>query len=176
MLESMMRERLAAFTMQGEDLPQATNRVDLDPSVRDVWGLPAGRVTYVPHRHEAACAAHWGPRLEAVLRDAGAERTFWVTSPPLEHTAGRRQPDPTPTSRHVMGTARMGTDPRTSVCDPWQRLHDVENVVVTDASVFPTSTGYGPTLTLVALAIRASRALAGLAPLRSTRPADAHRS
>ncbi len=175
MLESMMRERLAAFTMQGEDLPQVTNRVDLDPSVRDVWGLPAGRVTYTPHRHEAACAAHWAPRLEAVLRDAGAERTFWVTSPPLEHAAGRRQPDPTPTSRHVMGTARMGGDPRTSVCDPWQRLHDVENVVITDASVFPTSTGYGPTLTLVALAIRASRGLAGLEPLRSTRPADSHR-
>ena len=49
--------------------------------------------------------------------------------------------------------------------------HDVENVVITDASVFPTSTGYGPTLTLVALAVRASRALAGLEPLRSTRPA-----
>lgn len=70
--------------------------------------------------------------------------------------------DPTPISRHIMGTARMGTDPRTSVCDQWQRLHDVENVVITDSSVFPTSTGYGPTLTIVALAIRASRALAGI--------------
>ena len=37
------------------------------------------------------------------------------------------------------------------MCDPWQRLWDVDNVVVTDSSVFPTSTGYGPTLTLVAL-------------------------
>ena len=65
-------------------------------------------------------------------------------------------------SRHIMGSARMGDDPRTSVFDRWQRLHDVENVVCTDSSVFPTSTGYGPTLTIVALAIRASRALAGL--------------
>jgi choline dehydrogenase-like flavoprotein len=72
-----------------------------------------------------------------------------------------------------MGTARMGDDPRRSVCDPWQRLWDVDNVVVTDSSVFPTSTGYGPTLTLVALAIRASRALAGLAPIRSDRAAGA---
>jgi choline dehydrogenase-like flavoprotein len=70
-----------------------------------------------------------------------------------------------------MGTLRMGTDPKTSVVDPWQRLWDVENVVCTDSSVFPTSTGYGPTLTLVALAIRASRELAGLEPLRSHRPA-----
>jgi choline dehydrogenase-like flavoprotein len=64
----------------------------------------------------------------------------------------------------------MGDDPRTSVCDRWQRLHDVDNVMIADSSVFPTSTGYGPTLTIVTLAIRAARALAGLEPLRSPRP------
>jgi gluconate 2-dehydrogenase alpha chain len=170
MLESPMRERLAAFTMQGEDLPQAANRVDLDPVVKDVWGAPAGRVTYAAHRHEVACAEHWAPRLEEVMRRAGAEATFWVTSPPLEDARGRVARDPTPISRHVMGTARLGADPRTSVCDAWQRLHDVDNVVITDSSVFPTSAGYGPTLTIVALAIRAARALAGLDPLRSTPP------
>ncbi|GMU78694.1 MAG: hypothetical protein AMXMBFR46_14890 [Acidimicrobiia bacterium] len=161
MLESTMRDRMAAFTMQGEDLPQASNRVDLDPRIRDVWGLPAGRVTYSPHRHEIACARHWAPRLEAVLREAGAHSTFWVTSPPLaEHQ--RAGSDPTPVSRHVMGTARMGSDPRTSVCDPHQRCWDVDNVVVTDSSVFPTSTGYGPTLTIVATALRAARSLGGV--------------
>ena len=73
-------------------------------------------------------------------------------------------------SRHIMGTCRMGDDPRTSVVDRWQRFHDVENMVCTDSSVFPTSTGYGPTLTIVALAIRACRELAGLPPLRSRPP------
>jgi len=166
-----MRDRMAAFTMQGEDLPQASNRIDLDPHVRDVWGFPAGRVTYQPHRHEIACAQHWAPRLEAVLRHAGADRTFWVTSPPTDGPAPGRAPgNPSPISRHIMGTARMGNDPSSSVCDRWQRLHDVENVIVADSSVFPTSTGYGPTLTIVALAIRAARALAGLEPLRSERP------
>lgn len=164
MLESPMRDRMAAFTIQGEDLPQATNRIDLDPSLRDVWGMPAGRATYSSHRHEIACARHWAPRLEDVMREAGAEQTFWVTSPPIDPPAAGG--DPTPISRHIMGTARMGDDPRTSVCDRWQRLHDVQNVMITDSSVFPTSTGYGPTLTLVTLAIRASRALAGLDPLR----------
>jgi len=172
MLDSPMRDRMAAFTMQGEDLPQSSNRIDLDPHVTDVWGFPAGRVTYRPHRHEIACAEHWAPRLEEVMRAAGAETTFWVTSPPVEGP-GRRNPDPTPQSRHVMGTARMGDDPATSVCDRWQRLHDVDNVLVADSSVFPTSTGYGPTLTIVALAIRAARALAGDEPLRSTPPASA---
>jgi choline dehydrogenase-like flavoprotein len=165
MLDSPMRDRMAAFTMQGEDLPQASNRIDLDPRVTDAWGLPAGRVTYQPHRHEVVCSRHWAPRLQAVMSDAGAENTFSVTSPPLPEQLALFPGDPTPTSRHVMGTARMGDDARTSVCDRWQRLHDVENVVITDSSVFPTSTGYGPTLTIVALAIRATRALAGLDPL-----------
>jgi choline dehydrogenase-like flavoprotein len=157
MLDSTTRDKMVAFTMQGEDLPQFTNRVDLDGGVRDVWGLPAGRVTYAPHAHEVACAHHWGPRLETVLRAAGAQGTSWVTSP---GTPGTIAPDIEPMSKHWMGTARMGTDPGTSVCDPWQRLWDVDNVVVTDSSVFPTSTGYGPTLTLVALALRAAGALA----------------
>jgi gluconate 2-dehydrogenase alpha chain len=166
MLASPMRDCMAAFTMQGEDLPQASNRIDLDPHVTDAWGTPAGRVTYESHAHEAVCARHWAPRLEAVMRDAGARHTFWATSPPLpDHLAGRPGMNPSPISRHVMGTARMGDDPRTSVCDRWQRLHDVENVVIADSSVFPTSTGYGPTLTIVALAIRAARALADLDPL-----------
>ena len=105
------------------------------------------------------------------MKEAGADTTFWVTSPPLEKHMQGLAGDPTPISRHIVGTARMGNDPDTSVCDRWQRLHDVENVMIADSSVFPTSSGYGPTLTIVALAIRASRALAGLEPLRSVRPA-----
>jgi choline dehydrogenase-like flavoprotein len=168
MVESSSRDCMAVFTMQGEDLPQATNRVDLDPSVKDVWGSAAGRVTFSPHRHEIACARHWAPRLEEVMRRAGATSTLWVTSPPLP---GAGDPASTPISRHVMGTARMGADPATSVFDPWQRAHDIENLVCTDSSVFPTSSGYGPTLTIVALAIRACRELAGLPALESHQPA-----
>jgi gluconate 2-dehydrogenase alpha chain len=164
-LDSTTRDRMAAFTMQGEDLPQAGNRIDLDPQVRDVFGFPAGRVTYAPHRHELATAGHWAPRLEAVLREAGAAHTFWASSPPMEGSRGDRPGFVAPMSRHIMGTARMGDDPATSVFDRWQRMHGVDNVVCTDSSVFPTSAGYGPTLTIVALAIRATRALAGLDPL-----------
>ena len=157
MVQSPMRDKMLVFTMQGEDLPQATNRVDLDPAVRDVWGMAAGRVTYSSHRHDIECAQHWGPRLEAVMLDAGADHSFWVTAPgiPGSPTEGLQ-----PISRHWMGTTRMGVDAKQSVCDPMQRLWDVPNVVVADSSVFPTSTGYGPTLTLVALAIRATAELA----------------
>ena len=161
MRDSSLRERLWVFTMQGEALARPENRVDLDPAVRDAWGGPAGRVTWSPHRHELATSAHVGPILEAVLRDAGAEWTVTSPSPPIGDDAGMSPLGLAPASRHVIGTARMGNDPATSVVDPWSRLWDVDNVVVCDSSVFPTSTGYGPTLTLVALAARAATALAG---------------
>ena len=163
MRSSPLRDRLWAFTMQGEDLPQATNRVDLDPSVRDAWGRPAGRVTYAPHRHEVAASGHFGPVLEAVLRDAGAEWTITSTSPPVDDPAlHERSPlGVAPASRHVMGTCRMGEDPRTSVVGRDGRFHDVDNLLCADSSVFVTSAGYNPTLTLVALAIRTARLLVG---------------
>jgi choline dehydrogenase-like flavoprotein len=163
MRDSSLRERLWVFTMQGEDLARPDNRVDLDPTVRDAWGGPAGRVTWSPHRHELATSAHVGPLLEAVLRDAGAEWTVTSTSPPIGDDAGMSPLGLAPASRHVIGTARMGDDPRTSVVDPTGRLWDVDNVLVCDSSVFPTSTGYGPTLTLVAMAARTAAQLVGSA-------------
>ena len=89
----------------------------------------------------------------------GADWTVTTTSPDPSASYGGYI-SPVPNSKHVMGTARMGTDPTTSVVDPYGRLHDVPNVVVADSSVFVTSSGYGPTLTLVALALRAARAMA----------------
>jgi gluconate 2-dehydrogenase alpha chain len=159
MRESPLRDHMWGFTMQGEDLPQASNRVDLDPSVRDARGFPVARVTYRPHRFEQAASAHYGPVLAAVLVEMGAQWTIATTSPDPAAPYGG-DISPVPASRHVMGTTRMGDDPRTSVVDRWGRVHGVPNLVVADSSVFVTSSGYGPTLTLVALAIRAARALA----------------
>jgi len=163
MAGSGLRRHMWVLTVQGEDLPQATNRVDLDPSVRDAWGMPAGRVTYRPHRHELAASDFAAELHEAVLADAGAEVTFSATSPPQHDLDQHRTSNPigiAPASRHVMGTARMGADPATSVVSPEQRLWDVDNVLVCDSSVFVTSTGYNPTLTLAALSHRAATLLA----------------
>jgi choline dehydrogenase-like flavoprotein len=169
MLESKMRDRMWAFTIQGEDVPQVTNRVDLDPRIKDVHGFAAGRATFDVHRHEIVASQYYAPKLDAIMREAGAEWTLTATSPPLEGSrAGTRSAS---VSRHIMGTCRMGDDPRTSVVDRWQHFHDIENMLCTDSSVFPTSTGYGPTLTIVALALRACRNLAGLPALTSARPA-----
>lgn len=163
MRDSSIRRRLWALTMQGEDLPQQRNRIDLDPRVRDVWGRPAGRVTYAPHRHELVASAHFSPVMEQLLLATGAEWAFTTTSPPTGELAvhDRSPLGIAPASRHVMGTCRMGTDPTSSVVDANSRFHDVENMICADSSVFTTSAGYNPTLTLVALAHRAACTLAG---------------
>ncbi|HTZ09858.1 MAG TPA: GMC family oxidoreductase [Acidimicrobiales bacterium] len=164
MRSSPMRDRMWAFTMQGEDLPQLTNRVDLDPAVRDARGFPVARVTYRPHRHELVASAHHAPVLLRVLEGMGATWTMTATSPSMDDRDPRGVVGRVPMSRHVMGTTRMGTDPRTSVVDPHGRVHGLDNVVVADSSVFVTSAGYGPTLTLVTLAARAAAAMAGTVP------------
>ncbi|HXZ62475.1 MAG TPA: GMC family oxidoreductase, partial [Acidimicrobiales bacterium] len=162
MRESNLRERMWAFIMQGEDLPYLTNTVDLSPSVRDARGFPVARVTYEPGHHELAASKHHGKILQSVLEEMGAEWVMHTSSPGVSyHGVGAT---PVPDSRHVMGTARMGDDPATSVVDRWGRVHGLDNVVVADSSVFVTSSGYGPTLTLVALAARAAHHLAGTSP------------
>ena len=161
MRRSPLRDRMWAFTMQGEDLPVATNRIDLDPSVRDVRGFPVARYTYAPHPHELAASAHHGPRMAAILEAMGAEWTSVVTSPGTAGGPAEKSTPDAPMSRHVMGTVRMGEDPATSVADANGCLHQLPNVVIADSSVFVTSSGYGPTLTLAALAARAATAMIG---------------
>ena len=164
MRRSDLRDRLWVFTMQGEDLPQSSNRVDLDPSVRDVFGRPSGRVTYLPHDHEVAASRHFAKTLEEVMLDAGAEWSFSTTSPPVGEITALDRHNPlglAPASRHVMGTCRMGDDPRSSVVNRESRFHDVDNLLCADSSVFVTSAGYGPTLTLAALSLRAAYLLTG---------------
>jgi choline dehydrogenase-like flavoprotein len=104
------------------------------------------------------------------MLDAGADWSFSSTSPPadspdagIEHPLGLA-----PASKHVMGTCRMGEDPATSVVGPNGRFHDIENLLCADSSVFVTSSGYNPTLTIVALAHR-------MASLLVEQPLDATR-
>jgi choline dehydrogenase-like flavoprotein len=152
---SSLRDRLIGCQMLAEDLPQLANRVDLDPVVRDVYGLPVARVTYSPHRHELLASLHWARKLRAICLATGAERALvypaalgWASDPTANNT------------RHVSGTLRMGDDPTQSVCDGFGRMHDAGNVIVCDGSLFPTSGAMNPTLTIMAVALRAATALA----------------
>jgi choline dehydrogenase-like flavoprotein len=77
-------------------------------------------------------------------------------------------------SAHQMGTCRMGTDPATSVADPWGELHDVKGVWIGDGSAFPTPTGTNPMVSIMALARRTAEAIAGSRV--ESRPAELTRS
>src|SRR5438094_5820712 len=152
-----VRDHLAGISLVGEDMPQLANRVDLDPRVRDVHGFPVPRVTHSSHRFELAASAYYGPRLQEICRRAAPTALTDVVSAALAaRGSGAGFLGPYSTA-HIMGTARMGNDPGRSVTDRWGRLHEVENVHVADGSVFVSSGGFNPTLTIMALALRMAR-------------------
>jgi choline dehydrogenase-like flavoprotein len=137
-----------------EDLPQAENRVDLDPGIRDFLGFPAARITYSPHRHEKVFAGIATRVVQAMsLAAPGAIAAATIPFPLLS--------DGIFPTYHLGGTARMGVDPETTVCDAEGRLHECQNVVVADGSAFPTFPSQNPTLSIMAHAMRVTRALVG---------------
>jgi choline dehydrogenase-like flavoprotein len=145
------------------DLPRETNRVDLDPDVRDAWGLPAARITHTSHPNDVA-QANWQVAKNAeILEAAGASRI---------HTVGLADMIPG-TTTHQHGTARMGDDPAKSVLNRWCQAHDVDNLYVLDGSCFPTATGVNPTPTMMANAWRCAEHIAKTRGGSRPRPATA---
>jgi choline dehydrogenase-like flavoprotein len=168
---SPTRDRLAAMTMQGEDLAQESNFVDLDPDIRDVYGLPVARVTYKSHPYEIGAALHYVPTMLAILVAAGAvfaaplgsDLPHGILPPELEQGIGSSGiVNAVPGSRHIMGVFRMGGDPATSVTDPFGKFHDLANLWSGDGAVWPTSAGMNPSLTIMALSLRMACNIVGL--------------
>jgi choline dehydrogenase-like flavoprotein len=152
MRSSLLRDRLLGITMMGEDLPYATNRVDLDPSVRDWRGVPVARITYGPGAHELAAEAFYLPWIARLLEASGASASIAIPAEPSSRFGIGEAT--VPQTEHVMGGMRMGNDPATSVTDSVGRHHFLDNVFVADGAVFPSSGGHNPTLTIMATAMR----------------------
>jgi choline dehydrogenase-like flavoprotein len=125
-------------------LPLETNRVDLDPEVRDAWGLPAMRITSKSHPDDIKCMEFFRQKSLEVLQAAGAKKVW----------AG--QVNDSRGGAHNRGTCRMGNDPKTSVVDKYHRAHDVPNLFIVDGSNLVTGGRNHPTMTLQALAFRAA--------------------
>jgi choline dehydrogenase-like flavoprotein len=126
----------------GEDLPDPANEVTLDPKLRDGDGIAAPRVRYRMGENSKRLIEYHIARAAESLRAAGAREVK------VERTHGG--------SSHLMGTARMGNDPASSVVDRWCRAHDTPNLYVIDSSVFVTAGGVNPGPTIAALAKRAA--------------------
>jgi choline dehydrogenase-like flavoprotein len=133
-------DRNAGMVMICEDLPEPGNAVTLDPELRDSDGIPAPRITYRLSENSNRMLEHGVARAKDVLAAAGAKDTFAEAPLPF---AGW----------HLMGTARMGTDPDRSVVNAWGRCHDVRNLFIVDGSIFVTAAAVNPTNTVQALAL-----------------------
>ena len=136
-------DRSMAVGMVVHDMPQHDNRIELDDTVTDAWGLPVAKVTLTPHENDLAMGRYLIDRNAEIMEAAGASSVQKVY---IDRVTGN--------CSHQHGTARMGDDPASSVLDRWCAAHEVPNLYVVDGSSFPTATGANPTLTIMANAWR----------------------
>jgi choline dehydrogenase-like flavoprotein len=134
--------RLSGF---GEMLPRADNRVTLDRSKTDKWGIPIPHIACTLSQNELNMIAAINADAKAMLELAGCTDIQM-----REHYGG------TGLGIHEMGTARMGKDPRTSVLNGFSQAHDVPNLFVTDGSAMASSGCQNPSLTYMAMSARAA--------------------
>ncbi len=135
----------------GTSLPLETNNFSLDPDVKDAWGLPALRMTYKDHADDLKLITWLNDRALELLDAAGAQKKW--TLPIAEQQF----------SVQLLGTCRMGNDPKSSVINTDHRTHDVKNLFLCDGSSLVTSGRGQPTMTIQALAYRAADRMTALA-------------
>ena len=127
-----------------EDLPEEHNRVTLSPTLVDSDGLPAPKIEYRISENTRKLLKFTVARMVEAHEAAGAThiitQELWIDQP-----------------GHLLGTARMGDDPATSVVDSYGKAHDVDNLYIADGSIFVTSGSANPTCTISALALRVGK-------------------
>jgi choline dehydrogenase-like flavoprotein len=133
-------DHVASIGIVCEDLPEEQNTVTLDPVLKDCHGIPSPKITYRYSDNSLKMLAHGLSRADEVMQAAGAREVMRVG--PLRVSGW-----------HLLGTARMGNHPETSVVNSWGRSHDVKNLFIVDGSVFVTAGGVNPTSTIQAMAL-----------------------
>ncbi len=146
-LQELLRDYnyYAKATIVGEVLPDDHNRVTLS-EVKDRFGLPAPKVAFSYGENEQRMARGAKRILREIMAAAGGEVLY--------------EGDDT---AHLMGGCVMGKNPGTSVVDSYGQCHEVPNLFIAGATIFPTSTGNNPTLTVMALAARSAERIKTLA-------------
>jgi choline dehydrogenase-like flavoprotein len=127
-----------------ETLPYYDNKITLDKSEKDKWGMPLVRIHFEYHANEAAMKKDIRASAEEMLQKTG-----------FVNVHGFSYDTPGGSAVHEMGTARMGHDPKTSVLNVNNQMHNVKNVFITDGSCMTSSANQNPSLTYMALTARA---------------------
>ena len=134
----------------GECLPRMDNYVEIDPSLKDTFGIPVLRIHMTYGENERKMVKDMADSAAEMMEAAGARNV-------------RRRESPSGPGRaiHEVGVARMGNDPKKSVLTQFQQTHDVKNLFVCDGSGFTSTACQNPTLTIMTLAVRSMDYLMG---------------
>ena len=127
-----------------QDIPRFEQKVTVDPSVRDFWGIPVARLSPALNETDVEGCTFMASKAEIWLKEAGA--VFIWKTPGTSRFVGAMS--------HQAGTCRMGNDPKTSVTDKYGRIHPAPNLFVADASLHVTNGGFNPALTIMANGFR----------------------
>jgi len=143
--------RTVEIFSHGTSLPVENNSFSLDPDLKDAWGLPALRMTYKDHPDDLRLTDWLNARASELLDAAGAVKKWSFPAQEQQFAV------------HLLGTCRMGNDPKTSVINSDHQTHDVKNLFLCDGSSLVTSGRGQPTMTIEALAFRAADRITALA-------------
>jgi choline dehydrogenase-like flavoprotein len=137
------------FAGRGEMIPNEDSFCELDPTVKDKWGIPVLRFHWKWSDHETKQAAHMQRTFTDIITSMGGK-------PGKSDASGADAIEPGGKIIHEVGGTIMGADPKKSVTNQWCQTWDVKNLFVTDGGPFVSNADKNPTLTIMALAWRAS--------------------
>ena len=151
----------------GEMLAQKDNRVELDPEVKDHWGIPALKIHFTHCDNDRKLLAHFQESARELFRAAGGEVMSGMGesgpvgfpgapgSPDAKLQEGKKvRKDNVGSSIHEVGTARMSADAKEGVLNSFCQTHDIDNLYVFGGNAFPSTGDKHPTLTMMALTAR----------------------
>ena len=139
------------FAGRGESIAIESNYCEIDPNTVDEFGIPVLRFNYKWTDHEKLQAKHMHETFEELIHNMGGQTFGGNPGPDQEY--GLNRPGEI---IHEVGTTRMGNNPRTSVVNQFEQMHDVDNVFIVDAGPFVSQADKNPTWTILALAWRTS--------------------
>ena len=143
-----------SFVCRGEMIPNAGSWCEIDPDGKDQWGIPTLRFHYQWSENELNMVRHFQQTTKEIIERLGGEIQGDVRPAEEAISTGGE-------IIHEVGTARMGDDPESSVTNQYGQCWDIDNLFITDGSVFASKAHKNPTLTIMALAWRSADYLAG---------------
>jgi choline dehydrogenase-like flavoprotein len=136
------------FSGRGEMIPNERSYCEIDPVVKDKWGIPVLRFHWEWSEHETRQAAHMQTTFAQIIEAMGGRVRGGI------ETDGAKAIHPGGSIIHEVGGAVMGDDPKNSVTNKWCQTWDVANLFITDGAPFPSNADKNPTLTIMANAWR----------------------